>query len=329
MFKDPFSEEVWRSTYKDHKDNTVEDTFKRVAKAIASAEETEEKKKEWEEKFYKLQENFAFLPGGRISSNAGTEWNGVTFANCFVGSLPSQNLDSIEGIYKVLVDQAKTLKSEGGWGMDFSWLRPRGSFIHGVGVESPGAVKFMELYDKSSEIVTAGSGRKSNHQKAKGKIRKGAMMASMSVTHPDIIEFITAKQTPGRLTKFNMSVNCTDEFMTRVYRISLLEKRLKTQQLTEEERQNAENAIEAFDPWELIFPVTTHPKYKTEWDGHIENWKKKGYPIEVHRIVSVRYLWNLIMESTYNRNEPGVMFLDRANYFNPLAYGENILSTNP
>ena len=309
IFKDSFSEEIWRTTYKNYKDESVNDTFRRVAKHIASAEETEEKKQYWESEFYNLLSDFKGVSGGRITANAGTEWEGVTFANCYVGGIPDSNLDSLEGIYKVLVEQAKTLKSEGGWGMDFSWIRPRGSFIAGIGVESPGAVRFMELFDKSSEIVTSGSGKKNNNKKSKEKIRKGAQMGVMSVWHPDIIEFITAKQTPGRLSKFNISVNCTEDFMQKV--------------------TSVESGDASQDEWNLVFPDTAFEKYKAEWDGDLNAWKNKGYPVVVHNTVKVSWLWNLIMESTYNRNEPGVLFLDRANEFAPLNYGETIIATNP
>lgn len=305
IFQTEFSQEVWENTYKHHTDDTINDTFRRVARDIASVEETEEKKKEWEDKFYEAMSNFKVIPGGRILANAGADWAGTTMMNCYVGPLPKYDLDSIDGIYQVLVDQANTLKSEGGWGMDFSWIRPRGSFIGGIGVESPGSIRFMELFDKSSDIITSGSGKKSSNGTAKKKIRKGAMMATLSVTHPDIIEFITAKQTQGRLAKFNMSVNCTDEFMTLV------------------------NLGDPDAEWNLEFPNTKHPKYKEEWFGNIKNWKAKGYETIVYSTVKVQWLWNLIMESTYNRNEPGVLFLDRANSFNPLSYAEFILSTNP
>lgn len=304
-FQDGFSQEIWESTYKDHNDTCLSDTFRRVAKDIASAETTPEKQAEWEEKFYDMLSDFKGVSGGRIMSNAGTEWKNTSYMNCFVGPLPNQDLDSINSIFKVLTDQANTLKSEGGWGMDFSFIRPRGSFIGGVGVESPGSVKFMELFDKSSEIVTAGSGKKSTNKKAKGKIRKGAMMATLSVSHPDIVEFITAKQTQGRLSKFNMSVDCSDEFMGLV----------------------SKGDKEA--TWNLEFPDTTYEKYKAEWNGNLRQWKANGYPVTLYDTVKVQWLWDLIMQSTYNRAEPGVLFLDRANFFNPLSYGETILSTNP
>ena len=110
--------------------------------------------------------------------------NNIITHNCFVGTKPSNDQDSIDGIYETLSSQAKTLKSEGGWGMNFSFIRPRGSFIKGIGSETPGAVKFMELFDKSSELVTEGSGISSGKKKGKEKIRKGAMMRRVRVLAP-------------------------------------------------------------------------------------------------------------------------------------------------
>ena len=213
VFQDSFSQEVWSTTYKDHKDKNIDDSNKRVARAVASVEKTQELRDEWEYRFYDLLTNFKGVPGGRILSNAGTEWSGTTLMNCFVGPRGHFDIDSLEGIYSHLLSQSQTLKSEGGWGENFSYIRPRGAFINGIGVETPGAVKYMELFDKASEIITSGSGKKSSNKKAKGKIRKGAMMGVLDVWHPDIIEFITAKQQAGRLSKFNISVNVSDLFM--------------------------------------------------------------------------------------------------------------------
>lgn len=316
-FEDPFSEEVWRSTYKDHNDNNVDDMIMRVARAAASVEMDTQY---WTAQFYKLLSQFHATVGGRIYSNIGTEWSGTTLMNCFVSPRASSDIDSLNNIIKNLNDQSNTLKSEGGWGENFSYIRPRGSFIQGIGVESPGAIKYMELFDKSSEIITAGSGKKSTNSKAKGKIRKGAMMGVLDVWHPDIIEFITAKQQPGRLTKFNMSVNCVDDFMQKVVAINELHKDGKTPSVED---------LGDLDVWHLRFPDTTFKKYKKEWTGNIKEWESKGYPTVIYNTVSVNWLWNLIMESTYNRNEPGVLFLDRANYFNPLNYAETISATNP
>lgn len=329
VFQDPFSLENWENTYKDHNDVDINSNLRRVAKAIASVEKTEDLKQLWEYRFYDLLTNFKGVPGGRTLSNAGTEWSGTTLMNCFVGPRGSHDIDSIEGIYSHLLSQSQTLKSEGGWGENFSYIRPRGSFIHGIGVETPGAVKYMELFDKASEIITSGSGKKSSNKKAKGKIRKGAMMGVLDVWHPDIIEFITAKQSAGRLSKFNISVNCTDAFMDRLNKIAEAEAALNDDPILREEIEIITQEIEALDSWDLIFPDTTHAEYKTVWNGDIKLWQAKGLPVKVHNTVSVKWLWNLIMESTYNRAEPGVLFLDRANYFNPLQYAETIFATNP
>lgn len=317
IFQDPFSEEVWKTTYKDYKDSDVNDTFWRVARSIASVEETPAKKQEWAEKFFEMLTDFKVVPGGRILSNAGTDFKGTSLINCFVGPHPKKDLDSLEGIFEMLTWQAKTLKSEGGWGHNFSILRPRGSFIEGIGVETPGSVKFMELFDKSSDIITSGSGKNSDNKKAKGKIRKGAMMGVLDCWHPDIIEFVTAKQTANRLSKFNVSVNCTDEFMEKVVFVHDLKRNNETQDVVDQVT------------WDLEFPDTDHSKYRSEWHGNLRAWKEKGYPTRVYRTVSVEWLWNLITQSTYNRNEPGILFLDRANYFNQLNYFETIYATNP
>jgi ribonucleoside-diphosphate reductase alpha chain len=330
-FEDSFAEEIWASTYKDHSDKDINDTLRRIAKAIANVESVDMKPK-WEEEFYDMLTGFKVMVGGRIMANAGTEWSGTTLMNCFVGPREKKDVDSLSSILSHLGSQAKTLKSEGGWGENFSYLRPRGGFIHGIGVESPGAVKYMELFDKSSEIITSGSGKKSTEKKAKGKIRKGAQMGVLDIWHPDIVEFITAKQQPGRLTKFNMSVNVSESFMERINNIqsseSLLNDAVSTT-YSESAIQQLKDRIESLDRWDLIFPETTFEKYKEEWDGDIKLWKSKGYPVKVYNTVSVKWLWNLVMESTYNRAEPGVLFLDRANKFNPFSYGETIFATNP
>ena len=319
-FQDSFSEEVWKTTYKDHSDNTINDTLFRVAKAAASVEENDELKEEWTYNFYDLLSGFKATSGGRIYANAGTEWGGTTLMNCFVGPRKKYDIDSLDNILYNLKNQAATLKSEGGWGENFSYIRPRGTFIHGIGVETPGAVKYMEMFDKSSEIITSGSGKKSKNKKAKGKIRKGAMMGVLDVWHPDILEFITAKQTGGRLTKFNLSVNCTDEFMQKVLAVKALYANGKTPD---------EETLNELDTWDLRFPVTTHRSYKTQWTGNLQQWEAQGFPVTIVNTVKVSWLWNLMMESTYNRAEPGVLFLDRANYYGPLNYVETISATNP
>lgn len=319
-FEDPFSEEIWKQTYKYHTDDTVDDTFWRVARDIASAEKTEGKQEEWSEKFYDLLKDFKGVPGGRILANAGTDYQGTTMLNCYRTPKVTKDCDSLDGILQDLIYEAKTLKSEGGAGSNYSYIRPRGSYINGIGVETPGAVKYMEAFDKISDIITSGSGKESNNAKGKKKIRKGALMSVLDCWHKDIVEFVTAKQQPGRLSKFNVSVNFTDEFMQKLQQVK-------------EMRKNgcSEDEITKTDKWDLVFPDTTYSKYSKEWNGDIKKWKEKGYPIVVHDTISAEWLWDLVMQSTYNRAEPGVLFLDRANEYHPSNYvdGMRIDATNP
>lgn len=331
IFLDEFSKEVWETTYKNHEDKTEFDTFRRIAKAVASVEKTSELQSKWEEEFYKILSTMQLCAGGRIIANAGTDWKGTTLMNCFVGPKPDYDQDSIGGILSVLKSQTLTLKSEGGWGMNFSFIRPRGSFIHGIGVETPGAVKYMELFDKSSDVITAGSGKKSLNKEAKGKIRKGAMMGVLDVWHPDIEEFITAKLQENRLSKFNISVNCSNEFMDKVKKLAELQQQLSNA-LTSTEEDSLKVLIHGLDEWDLIFPDTQFIHYKTEWDGNIQSWKCKGYPVKVFKTAKVTELWEKIMQSTYNRNDPGVLFLDRANETHCWNYAGpecHIAATNP
>jgi ribonucleotide reductase alpha subunit len=317
FFKNAFSKEIWEQTYKHHTDKNIQDNWKRVAKDISLVEDNQEK---WEKEFFSILENFKFVAGGRILANSGTEWK-ASYINCFVKPRSKiSDIDSLDGIMTVLAQQANTLKSEGGWGCNFSFIRPRGSFIKGIGVESPGSVKYMEIFDKSSEIITSGSGKQSSKKEAKGKIRKGAMMGVLDCWHPDIEEFVTSKQTEGRLAKFNISVGCYNDFMDRVVAIEKL-------------IEDGQEVPEDLDKWDLVFPDTTYKKYKEDWFGDIQDWISKDYPVEVHKTIKVSYLWNLIMESTYNRNDPGILFLDRANETHGWNYGprkmSRILETNP
>src|SRR3954471_3185516 len=141
-----------------------------------------------------------FLPAGRIFAGAGTG-RAVTLFNCFVmGTIP----DSMDGIFSALREAALTLQQGGGIGYDFSTLRPKGALVRGVGADASGPVSFMDVWDAMCRtIMSAGS-------------RRGAMMATLRVDHPDIEDFIAAKRTPGRLSNFNLSVLVSDAFMAAV-----------------------------------------------------------------------------------------------------------------
>ena len=207
-FQQELSKNVWSDTYKWETDIRVNDTYRRTSKCIASKEKRSAK---WEEIFYSLLSNKRYVPAGRILSNAGVGLKSTSFINCFVSGFKDASQDSIKSIYSELKRQAQILASEGGYGFCCDVLRPRGSYINGIGVGSPGSVEFLKLWDTSSQVITMGSGLKST--KGKGKIRKGAMMVTKSIWHPDIEEFITAKREEGVLTKFNMSVLVSNKFM--------------------------------------------------------------------------------------------------------------------
>lgn len=305
IFSD-FQKDIWENNYKAEQDKTIEDTWLRVASSGAAIEKN---KKKWTKNFYSILENFKFVPGGRILANIGTGHNAVTLMNCFTHNprdIDFKNPDSITGIIEMVKAQTLTLKSEGGYGTNFSYIRPRGTIIRGIGVAHPGVIKYMELWDKSSDIITKGSdeirGKIPENVTMKKKIRKGAMMGVLSVWHPDIEDFITAKLTPNRLTKFNLSVGITQGFM---------------------------DAVQNDKIWELKFPDISFNKYDTEWTGDILDWEKKNYPVVVYEKIKARKLWDIITHATYTRNEPGILFLDLANQLNPLYYAERILQSNP
>jgi ribonucleoside-diphosphate reductase alpha chain len=160
------------------------------------------------------------------------------------------------------------------------------------------------------------------------------MMGVLDIWHPDIEEFIIAKLTAGRLSKFNISVNCSNEFMDRIFRIREIDM-LLSKPLIENSPHNVDTLTkerEDLDKWELIFPLTTHSAYKPEWDGNIEGWRNKNLPVVTHKVVSASALWESIIKSTYTRNDPGVLFLDIANKTHAWNYGgreAHIAATNP
>src|ERR1700761_5728122 len=242
-------------------DGDIADSWARVAFAAAAAEAPENRATRALE-FAQALAGHRFLPAGRILAGAGTD-RSVTLFNCFVmGTIT----DSMEGIFNAVKEAALTLQQGGGIGYDFSTLRPKGALVKGVGADASGPVSFMEVWDAMCRtIMSAGA-------------RRGAMMATLAIDHPDIEAFIDAKRTAGRLTNFNLSVLVSDAFM---------------------------DAVKADGDWDLRF------------DGR------------VFRTVKARALWDRIMRSTYDTAEPGVIFIDRINEENNLAYCEDIRATNP
>ena len=197
------SRHVWDVKYRYRvgeqvRDATIEDTWRRVARALATAESHDAAR--WEQDFYNALADFRFLPGGRILAGAGTGHR-VTLFNCFVmGAIE----DSMDGIFDALKEGALTLQQGGGVGYDFSTLRPRGSAAKSVGTVASGPVSFMHIWDSMcATLLSTGA-------------RRGAMMATLRCDHPDIEDFIAAKRDSRALRHFNLSVLVTDAFMAAV-----------------------------------------------------------------------------------------------------------------
>lgn len=197
------SRHIWDVKYRFRRgdtlvDTSIEDTWRRVARAVASVEADPA---QWEDVFYDLLSGFRFLPGGRILANAGTDRQSTTMFNCYVmGTIE----DSIEGIFDCVKEAALTQKQGGGVGFDFSTIRPRGSHIEGVDSPASGPLSFMQVLDSTCRtIMSAGQ-------------RRGAQMGIMRCDHPDIEHFIKAKREDGVLRMFNLSVAITDPFIVAV-----------------------------------------------------------------------------------------------------------------
>ncbi|MCC6912234.1 MAG: adenosylcobalamin-dependent ribonucleoside-diphosphate reductase [Rhodospirillaceae bacterium] len=261
----PIAQQIWDMKYRFTAadgtpiDRTVADTWARVAKALAAQEKDPGA---WAPRFERAMTDFVFLPAGRILAGAGTGRK-VTLHNCFVmGTIE----DDMASIFTHLKEAALTMQQGGGIGYDFSTLRPKGAPVKGVGADASGPLSFMDVWDAMCRtIMSAGA-------------RRGAMMATLRCDHPDIEDFITAKQTPGRLTMFNLSVLVTDAFMA---------------------------AVKEDKDWALSFGG------------------------KITRTLKARALWDKIVRATYDYAEPGVIFIDRINARNNLAYTETISATNP
>ncbi len=288
---DPFdndtSRHVWRTKYRYVDTETTEhgitDTWRRVARALAEVEDNDAAL--WEQRFYGILQNFQFLPGGRILAGAGTDRH-VTLFNCFVmGAIE----DSIPGIFRALQEGAVTMQQGGGIGVDFSTLRPRGTLAKAGGNIASGPVSFMQLWDSMcGTILSTGA-------------RRGAMMATLRCDHPDIEEFVTAKQQAGQLRRFNLSVQVTDAFMA---------------------------AVRSDASWPLLFPASA-----VDGDGDFvtRDWPGAPCPVacRILREMPARALWEKILRATYDHAEPGVLFIDRINRLDNLQYRERISATNP
>jgi ribonucleoside-diphosphate reductase alpha chain len=279
------SAEVLIEKYSKGEETTIEQVNQRVAHALAQAELPEQRAL-WEQRFAEALAE-GFVPAGRIQSAAGTALS-ATLINCFVqpvGDSIAQLEDGYPGIYTALTEAAETMRRGGGVGYDFSRIRPRGAWVGSTQSSASGPVSYMRVFDRSCETVESAGAR------------RGAQMGVLRCDHPDIEEFIHAKDA-GDLRNFNISVGVTDTFM---------------------------RAVQADGEVELVHRAEPGTGQKNA--GAYQH--SDGSGIWVYRKLRARDLWDQVMRSTYSHAEPGVLFLDHINKDNNLSYCETIASTNP
>ncbi|GAB3501044.1 hypothetical protein GCM10027399_27880 [Curvibacter fontanus] len=278
------STEVLLEKYAKGDEQSILQVNQRVARALAQAEDAGQRA-HWEGRFLQALQQ-GFLPAGRIQSAAGTELT-ATLINCFVqpvGDSIAHDDEGHPGIYVALKEAAETMRRGGGVGYDFSRIRPRGAWVGSTQSSASGPVSYMRVFDRSCETVeSAGS-------------RRGAQMGVLRCDHPDIEEFIHAKDS-GDLRNFNISVGVTDAFM---------------------------QAVVTDGEVELVHHAEAGAAQKTEGA-----YRSKDTGLWVYRKLRARDLWEQIMRSTYDHAEPGVLFIDTINRDNNLSYCETIAATNP
>ena len=303
----PASFDIWDKKYRlksksgDAVDLTIDDSFRRVAKALAEVERTPEKRKFWQERFVWALRHGA-IPAGRVTSNAGAlEHKPATSTiNCTVSGTIG---DSMDDILEKVHEAGLTLKAGCGIGYEFSTLRPRGAYVSGAGAHTSGPLSFMDIYDKMCFTVSSAGGR------------RGAQMGTFDVSHPDVKEFIKAKREDGRLRQFNLSLLITDDFVAAVEADS-------EWPLVFPIREKEKRELNFDDPAQVSWREwPQHDGYVVREDGLVA--------CKIYGKVKARGLWDMIMTSTYDFAEPGFILIDRVNEMNNNWWCETIRATNP
>jgi ribonucleoside-diphosphate reductase alpha chain len=210
-------------------------------------------------------------------------------AACFVLPITDDMGRDSAGIFQTLRDAALIQQTGGGNGFAFSRIRPEGSLVKSSAGQATGPVGFLRVYDHAFGEI------------AQGGTRRGANMGVLRVDHPDVESFITCKTDENQITNFNISVGITDAFM---------------------------RAVRDDKDWELRFPDVHDPRYR-EVRGTLEQMEKAGVPVQVHKTVQARKLFERIIRQAHHNGEPGVLFLDAANRSNPVPHLYPLEATNP
>jgi ribonucleoside-diphosphate reductase alpha chain len=267
-------------------EKTPEEMWDRLAAAMASVEKTPELQEEWTGKFRSILDDWKLVPGGRIAAGAGASEE-LTLFNCYVVPSPK---DSRGGIMQTLSEMTEIMARGGGVGINLSSLRPRRAIVRGVNGSSSGSVSWGGLFSYTTGLIEQGGSR------------RGALMLMINDWHPDVVDFITVKQTMGQVTNANLSVCVSNAFM---------------------------KAVKEDLDWELVFPDTTDPDYDTIWDGDLDKWKADGRRVIPYRTVKARDVWHTIIESAWKSAEPGVVFMEYYNQMSNSWYFNPIICTNP
>jgi ribonucleoside-diphosphate reductase alpha chain len=294
----------YRLTSKDGSpiDKSMDDTYKRVARALADVE-SEPNREQWYESFLWALRHGA-IPAGRVTSNAGAlEHKPATSTiNCTVSGTIR---DSMDDILQKVHEAGLTLKAGCGIGYEFSTLRPRGAYVSGAGAYTSGPLSFMDIYDKMCFTVSSAGGR------------RGAQMGTFDIGHPDALEFIRAKRENGRLRQFNLSLLVTDEFMKAVKHDGewTLAFPLGRKEFEAEQPDLSDTTKYVWREW----PYT---------EGYVAN-EEGLVACKIYKTLPARRVWDVIMTSTYDFAEPGFILIDKVNEMNNNWWTEKIRATNP
>ena len=279
------SEDVLQEKYLKPGEHDLHDLYARVARALASVEPAA-RQSEFETRFLDNLYTGA-IGAGRIMSAAGSGIQ-ATLINCFVqpvgDCIQGMDDDGYPGIYEALREAAETMRRGGGVGYDFSRIRPKGAQVRGTASVASGPCSYINVFDQSCATVESAGAR------------RGAQMGVLRIDHPDVLEFITAKRTPGRWNNFNVSVAVTDEFLHAV------------------EQDHAWQLVHHAQPGTEQMALGAHQRDDGQW---------------VYHSLPARELWDTVMRSAYDFAEPGILFLDRIANDNNLRAIETISATNP